>query len=135
MSSLPWGLCTVTAARLTWVLLHSISLMTPPRAAQPLESRERGQNSLWFPSNHCSVGQQLSFQSRLHPLYFTGLNASVPRFLSLPNPGNQIEVFQYSWSRALDGKSFPFWPKRMQNVIAPLSGSWDLGPTEDQAEA
>lgn len=29
MSSLPWGPCSVTMAQLTWILLHSISLMTP----------------------------------------------------------------------------------------------------------
>lgn len=66
-----WGPCTVTMAQLVWVLLHSSSLMTPSQghtlslhqAAWPPEGKKRRQNSLQFPRNHCSCGQELSFQS------------------------------------------------------------------------
>lgn len=107
MKSLPWELCTVTMAQLTWVS-YRLSLMTPSQgtimglhqAVQPPRSRVRGQTK-----------QTRVFKSHL-PV--------VVQALHLPPPEPHLPSFSINSSSVF-------------HVTAP--GSWDHGPTEEQTKA
>lgn len=81
------------------------------------------------------VGQELSFQSQLRPLHLTGMNSSIPRFLSVQTPGLSAELAlghmsRMSWSRlwTLDPlRTRPAAGRRVQVSLCPLQ-SWGRNP-------